>query len=92
MHQCAGFCWANCSQGKPYWPPLVECCAFNCRAADKAYDADWIRNMIWEQGAIAVVPLKSNRKMPKEFGAELYKQRNLIERFAVDGDHTSGVP
>ncbi|MCP3970900.1 MAG: hypothetical protein GY717_11415 [Rhodobacteraceae bacterium] len=48
--------------------------------------------MIWEQGAIAVVPLKSNRKMPKEFGAELYKQRNLIERFAVDGDHTSGVP
>ena len=49
--------------------------------ADKAYDADWIRDMILEQGAIAVIPSKSNRKMPKEFDAELYKMRNRIERF-----------
>ena len=49
--------------------------------ADKAYDADWIRNMIWEQGAIDVIPSKSNRKLPKEFDAEIYKQRNKIERF-----------
>lgn len=49
--------------------------------ADKAYDADWIREMIWEQGAIDVIPSKSNRKMPKDFDAELYKQRNKIERF-----------
>ena len=37
--------------------------------------------MIWEQGAIDVIPSKSNRKVPKEFNAELYKSRNLIERF-----------
>jgi len=49
--------------------------------ADKAYDADRIRDMIWEQGAIAVIPSKSNRKMPKEFDAERYKLRNLVERF-----------
>ncbi len=49
--------------------------------ADKAYDADWIRNMIWEQGASDVIPSKSNRKMPKKFDGELYKQRNHIERF-----------
>jgi len=49
--------------------------------ADKAYDADWIREMIWEQGAIDVIPSKSNRKVPKVFNAELYKSRNLIERF-----------
>jgi len=49
--------------------------------ADKAYDADWIREMIWEQGAIDVIPSKSNRKVPKEFNAELYRSRNLIERF-----------
>ena len=49
--------------------------------ADKAYDADWIREMIWEQGAIDVIPSKSNRKLPKDFDAELYKQRNKIERF-----------
>ena len=27
--------------------------------ADKAYDADWIREMIWEQGAIDVIPPKA---------------------------------
>ena len=48
--------------------------------ADKAYDADWIRKMIWEQGAIDVIPSKSNRKIPKEFDKELYRQRNKIER------------
>ena len=49
--------------------------------ADKAYDADWIRNMIWEQGAIDVIPSKSNRKIPKEFDKVMYRQRNKIERF-----------
>jgi len=28
--------------------------------ADKAYDAGWIRTMIWEQGAIDVIPPKGN--------------------------------
>ena len=49
--------------------------------ADKAYDVDWIRNMIWEQGAIDVIPSKSNRKTPKEFDKVMYRQRNKIERF-----------
>ena len=49
--------------------------------ADKAYDADWIRTMIWEQGAVDVIPSKSNRKLPKDFDAETYKKRNKIERF-----------
>ena len=49
--------------------------------ADKAYDADWIREMIWEQGAIDVIPPKANRKLPADFDAELYKERNKIERF-----------
>ena len=49
--------------------------------ADKVYDADWIRKMIWGQGVIDVIPSKSNRKIPKEFDKELYRQRNKIERF-----------
>ena len=49
--------------------------------ADKAYDADWIRNLIWEQGATAIIPSKSNRKIPKDFDKALYKNRNLIEKF-----------
>ena len=43
--------------------------------ADKAYDADWIKEMIWEQGAEAVIPSKSNRKLPKTFDKALYKQK-----------------
>ena len=49
--------------------------------ADKAYDADWIQDMIFEQGAIACIPPKSNRKRHFEFDKTLYKQRNLVERF-----------
>ena len=49
--------------------------------ADKAYDVNWIRDMIWEQGAIDVIPSKSNRKIPKEFDKVMYRQRNKIERF-----------
>ena len=33
--------------------------------ADKACDAAWIREMIWEQGATDVIPSGSNRKLPK---------------------------
>ena len=49
--------------------------------ADKACDADWIREMIWEQGAIDVIPPKANRKLPAGFDAEIYRERNKIERF-----------
>lgn len=49
--------------------------------ADKAYDADWIRTLIWEQGAEAVIPSKSNRKTPKPFDKAAYKERNHVERF-----------
>ena len=49
--------------------------------ADKAYDADWIRDMIYDQGAIACIPAKSNRKRHFEFDKTLYKKRNLVERF-----------
>jgi transposase len=49
--------------------------------ADKAYDADWIRTLIWEQGAQAVIPSKSNRKMPKTFDKAACRERNHVERF-----------
>ena len=49
--------------------------------ADRAYDADWLRTMISQQGSWANIPLKSNRKNPICFSPWLCKQRNLIERF-----------
>lgn len=36
--------------------------------------------MIWEQGAIDMVPSNSSRKLPKDFDADIYKERNKIER------------
>jgi transposase len=48
--------------------------------ADKGYDSDQILRFIQEQGAVAVIPPRSNRKTPREYDRELYKQRNLIER------------
>lgn len=49
--------------------------------ADKAYDADGLLAKLKETGAKAVIPLKSNRKQQREFDAEQYKNRNLVERF-----------
>ena len=49
--------------------------------ADKAYDANAIREMINGQGAWANIPPKSNRKDPICFSPYLYKARNLVERF-----------
>lgn len=48
--------------------------------ADKAYDTDEIIAYITENGGEAVIPPKKNRKEPREYDKELYKERNLIER------------
>jgi len=49
--------------------------------ADKAYDADGIRNLIEAQGAVPNIPAKSNRKWKPCFSKGLYRERNLVERF-----------
>jgi len=49
--------------------------------ADKAYDADWIREQIREKGAIPNIPNKSNRTKQYRWTKKLYRERNLIERF-----------
>src|SRR6266404_4319039 len=49
--------------------------------ADRGYDADWIREFVSEQGAWANIPRKKNRKAPICFSPDLYRSRNLVERF-----------
>jgi len=50
--------------------------------ADKAYDADArVLTLLSEAGVEAVIPPKSNRKDRREFDAERYKARHLIENF-----------
>ena len=53
--------------------------------ADKGYDAnhlhDKIHDKIVERGGEIVIPPKRNRKVQRSYDVDLYKERNLIERF-----------
>jgi transposase len=49
--------------------------------ADKAYDANDLREMIEEAEAEAVIPSKRNRKIIIPHDAAAYRLRNRIERF-----------
>jgi transposase len=46
--------------------------------ADKAYDADRIRELIQDQGATPNIPPKNNRRWKPCFSKRLYRDRNLV--------------
>ncbi len=48
--------------------------------ADKAYDTNAVLHSIAAHQAEAVIPPKSNRKVPREYDENLYQDRNKIER------------
>lgn len=60
---------------------LIDGFAAGVTIADKGYDADHLHDRIVEQGSESVIPPKRNRKTQRRYDAELYKERNLIERF-----------
>ena len=64
----------------PQGVPLLDGITATHVIADKGYDSNGILDFAREQGAIAVIPPKSNRKVQREYDRELYKERNLIER------------
>jgi transposase len=50
--------------------------------ADKAFDADArVIQPLLAAGKAFVIPPKSNRKTPRDFDSEMYKERHLIENF-----------
>ena len=49
--------------------------------ADKAYSTAKIRDYLEKQGALVCIPNKVNAKVKHEFDEELYKKRNVVERF-----------
>jgi transposase len=59
--------------------PLIAKVDPNCLLADKAYDADAIRDDLQAREAVAVIPPKANRKQPAAFDKELYKARSAVE-------------
>lgn len=54
-------------------PPLA-------RVLDKAYGRAKIRHDIADEGALAVIPAKSNARNPVQHDARLYAMRNIVER------------
>lgn len=58
---------------------------------DKGYDSDAVVAKIEESGALAVIPPKSNRKVQRDFDKELYKERNIVERFFNRLKHYRGL-
>jgi transposase len=60
---------------------LIEGLTFDAMLADKAFDADHLRERLKEQNAEAVIPAKRNRLRPIPHDTEAYKWRHLIENY-----------
>lgn len=54
---------------------------FDAVIADTVYDSDAFRSKITTQGGVAVIRPRRNRVEVRPYDAELYKLRNIIERF-----------
>lgn len=61
--------------------PLIEGRTATYALMDKAYDADQLIGQLEAQGMIPVIPPKANRKVPREYDKEVYKERHLVECF-----------
>jgi hypothetical protein len=49
--------------------------------ADRAFDANWVREALAEAGIEAVIPPKSNRRFPAEFDRDTYNPRYSSNRY-----------
>ena len=61
--------------------PLIQGLGAQAVVADKAYDSNALLEYISAQGAVAVIPPRAQRKEQRSYDRELYKARNLVERF-----------
>jgi transposase len=70
---------------------LLEHITAKAIIADKGYDSDAVVTKIESAGAVPVIPSKSNRKVQRSHDRELYKERNLVERFFNRLKHWRGL-
>jgi transposase len=61
--------------------PLLHDVPARCVVADKAYDAQALRQAIAAVGAKAVIPPRANRRESIRWSKAIYRHRNLVERF-----------
>jgi transposase len=61
--------------------PMLEAMAPNRRLiADRAYDADRLRDWLGERGIEAVIPGRASRNVAYPLNRAAYRRRNVIER------------
>jgi transposase len=60
---------------------LLHAVPAKCVVADKAYDAQALRQAISDAGAKAVIPPRANRRETIRWSKKIYRHRNLVERF-----------
>jgi transposase len=60
---------------------LIERLSGGKLLADRAFDANWLREALAKAGTEAVISPKSNRRFPAQFDRDTYKWRHLIENF-----------
>ena len=76
---------ADLSQAEPLLNSVARTAgdteAIRAVLADKGYDSNDFEAQIEALGAEAVIPSRKNRTEPREHDAELYKDRNKVERF-----------
>jgi transposase len=60
---------------------LIEGFSFENLLADTGYDADRFRASIEDTGAQAVIPSNRSRSQAIPYDKDLYRERNLVERF-----------
>ena len=60
---------------------LIDGLTADVTIADKGYDADHLIEKVTQTGAEVVIPPKRNRKVQRSYDIDLYKERNIIERF-----------
>ena len=61
--------------------PLIADYNYEHVIADRAYDSNDFLGTIADNGAIAVIPPRSNRISPRSYDAHLYRERHLVECF-----------
>ncbi len=61
--------------------PLIRGISFGALLADKAFDANWLLEELDARGATAVVPPKTNRRHQRDYDADAYTWRHLVENY-----------
>lgn len=62
-------------------PELIDGLGAGHLLADRAFDADWLRQTLYGQDITPVIPPRRGRKPPATYDEEMYKWRHLVENF-----------